>query len=530
MITKSKSNLFLFCAGILLLLSVFLHLYKLGEIPSGFFCDESSIGYNAWAMALTGADEYGNKYPLFFRCFDNYHEPVMVYSIVPIIKLFGLSEFTVRLPSALFHIIASISFYFLALRYCRNRYIALAGAFVFSVLPWIFPVSRVMMAGYTAMLLGICIGWLFMMRAFGEKSYTWAILSAAGWAFAMYSHNCGRPVTAVILTVFTLCFYRMLLKRWKIYTVFASSFFIFMAPMIIAVMRNPRILGGRFSQIAVWNNSSGIWETLQRIISNYCGYFSSTFLFLSGDGNLRHNSGFGGELYIFLFPLLLAGFVVLYTQLKKNPWYAFILIGIFTYPVAAIFTIDPIHATRSINGAPFWTILCLLGADWLFQSRRILRSILIIISVLAAIEVSFYMTHYFTRYREISENAFSAPFITTLKYAFERMNKDDSIYISPTFFPHAVDRSFKPVWYSHFLFFGRVSPADYQKKGLPLRIVPYGGVVSSPGYLVRSSHVADDYGALYPNFEKVPSGTKCSGRIKYKKNIYYEIYRIGGTE
>ena len=527
MITKSNPYLFVFFAIFFLCLTIFLHLYKLGGRPDGFYCDEASIGYNAWSIVRTGADEYGNNYPLFFRCFDNYHEPVMVYSVAVLVKLFGLSEFIVRLPSALFLILASVAFYFLAKGYCRNKYIAMGAAFVFSVLPWIFPVSRVMMAGYSAMLLGICVGWLFMMKAFGGRSYVAAVLSAGGWAFAMYSHNCGRPVSAAILVVFTLCFYKMLLGRWKIYVLFASSFFIMMVPMIIAVARNPQILGSRFSQIAVWSSSSGIPETLQRIFFNYCSYFSPQYLFISGDQNLRHNSGFGGELYIFLVPLLIAGLFLMYFKLKKNPWYGLMLIGIFICPLAAVFTTGVMHSTRTLNGAPFWMILAVCGAAWLYGNRPRQHKLLAVIAFLAVFEVSLYMKHYFSTYSEISPNAFSAPFNNTLKYVFARMKENEKLYVSPTFFPHAVDSTFKPVWYSHFLFYGRVNPSEYQRHGLPGNIVPYCGRLSSPGYFIRSGTLIDNTGAVYPNFERIPHGAAYLMRIPCSINTYYEIYRIG---
>lgn len=530
MTAKSDKNLFFVSAGLLIVIGIFLHFYRLSSLPCGFFCDEASIGYNAWSIVSTGADEYGNKYPLFFRCFDNYHEPVMVYSVAFLVKLFGLSEFTVRLPSAIFLILASVAFFFLAKRYCRNKYIALGAAFVFSSLPWIFPVSRAMMAGYTAMLLGICMGWLFTMKTFGRRSYLYAVLAAAGWAFAMYSHNCGRPVTAALLVAFTLCFYKMLLKRWKIYLLFASSFFVFMVPMIVAVIRNPQILTGRYSQISVWNAFASVSDSLLHIFFNYCAYFSPQYLFFEGDRNLRHNSAFGGELYIFLIPLLAAGLLSVYFRLRKNPWCAFILIGIFIYPLAAVFTSGVMHSTRTLNGIPFWMILSVCGATFFYRAGRMTRKLLVAIAFIAAFEISAYMAHYFSTYPGIARNAFSAPLNNTLKYVFSRIGDKQVLYVSPTFFPHAVDSSFKPVWYSHFLFYGRIDPAAYQKNGLPSWIVPYSGRVAAPGYLLRSSSLKDDFGALYPNFESIPPGAKYLLRIPYSRNNFYEIYWIDGRK
>jgi predicted membrane-bound mannosyltransferase len=175
-----KRAVFRGVATLLLGITCVLHFWKIGLLPSGLYGDECSIAYNAYCIAETGADEYGTRYPVFFRGFDNYHDPVMVYSLVPLIKVFGLQESVARLPSAVFHILASVIFALLVQEYCRDRWISLACGFVFSVIPWAFPVSRTVSAGYTPMLFGMVAGWLWLLKAFGERSHGYAV--AAGVA------------------------------------------------------------------------------------------------------------------------------------------------------------------------------------------------------------------------------------------------------------------------------------------------------------------------------------------------------------
>ena len=83
---KSRAKLvYRFVALTALLAVCFLHFWKLGSAPRGFYADEASIAWNAECIAKTGADEYGVKYPVFFRCFDTYTDPVDVYSaVIPI--------------------------------------------------------------------------------------------------------------------------------------------------------------------------------------------------------------------------------------------------------------------------------------------------------------------------------------------------------------------------------------------------------------------------------------------------------------
>jgi predicted membrane-bound mannosyltransferase len=56
---------------LILFLAFFFRFYQLGNIPFGFFCDEASVGYNAYSLANTGTDEWGVKWPLFFKAFVN---------------------------------------------------------------------------------------------------------------------------------------------------------------------------------------------------------------------------------------------------------------------------------------------------------------------------------------------------------------------------------------------------------------------------------------------------------------------------
>lgn len=85
----------------ILFLAAFLRLYKISEVPPGVNRDEASIGYTAYSLMQTGKDEYGKPFPLSFQSFGDWKLPLYIYATIPFIKLFGLNELAVRLPSAL---------------------------------------------------------------------------------------------------------------------------------------------------------------------------------------------------------------------------------------------------------------------------------------------------------------------------------------------------------------------------------------------------------------------------------------------
>src|SRR5271156_264993 len=98
--TLVRERVFCFTLLVAIVVALFLHFWRIGSVPRGFSVDECSVAYNAYCIAKTGADEYGVKYPVFFRCLDNYQDPVLIYCLAPLVKVFGLTERTVRIPSA----------------------------------------------------------------------------------------------------------------------------------------------------------------------------------------------------------------------------------------------------------------------------------------------------------------------------------------------------------------------------------------------------------------------------------------------
>lgn len=532
---QREFHVFCITACLLLFLTGFLHFFRFGEVPTGFYPDESSIGYNAFCIAETGADEYGSKYPLFFKCFGNYQDPVMVYSIAPMVKMFGLEKWVVRFPSSVFHILASVIFFFLAARHVRNRWICLGGAFVFSILPWVFPISRVMMSGYTAMLLGMMAGWYFLMRALGAGSFYYAFLAGFFWAFAMYAHNIGRPMTALILVCFVLAFNVLLIKRWKVFAVFVISYVISLIPMIVSVMNHPESMTSRFSLLSVWAGSSGPMETMLRIFDRYFEYFSPSFLFISGDPILRHHTGASGELYIFMVPFIIAGIYIIIKNLSRNPYFRFIFMGLIVYPVAAVVTVDHFHSTRALNGSIFWCLTAVIGAAyiWRMQERKIIRLAFFCIIAISSLESALYMKDYFGSYVQKSRADFLSPIVEAFDYSFKNLKPGETLYVSASVIPQRVNTEFKPFWYSHLLFFGKVPPAIYQAKGIPKEsICAYQGQPLRKGILVRSNIVSftDEGGLIHSllNDELVPGNSTLIRQfpIMVGKEAFLEVYLL----
>ena len=123
---------------IFLILSIafLLRFYKLGEIPAGFYQDESAIGYNAYSVMETGKDEHGQTFPLYFKSFGDYKLPVYIYLTALSVQTFGLNEFAVRFPSALFGFLTVVVFYFFVKELTRNKPLSIISTAFLAISPW----------------------------------------------------------------------------------------------------------------------------------------------------------------------------------------------------------------------------------------------------------------------------------------------------------------------------------------------------------------------------------------------------------
>jgi len=119
-----------------------LRLYNLGNHPPGLTWDEAGLGYNAYSILKTGRDEFGVRLPLIFKSFGDYKPGVYIYLTVPSVAVFGLTEFAVRLPSALFGALAVIGIYFLVNEIFASKKLGLIAAVVLTFMPWHLHFSR----------------------------------------------------------------------------------------------------------------------------------------------------------------------------------------------------------------------------------------------------------------------------------------------------------------------------------------------------------------------------------------------------
>lgn len=380
----NKLNFHVILLTLILVLGFGLRTYRLGEIPSGFFADEASIGYNAYTILTKGTDEYGTSYPLFFRAFGEYKSPIQIYATIPFVALFGLNEFSTRLPSAIFGTLTILAIYLLtkelftwrvknsARKQSNNEAIALMTTFFLAISPWHIHFSRVALEGLMPFVFFTTFGsYLFL------KSRTYHLLllaSAAMFILAMYSYFVARLFIPLFGLLLIPIYAHSLIKHKKEMFISFLLVIILLLPLINHTLSPVGF--SRWQQVSVFTDSTVNTNITEHIMKNYTSHFSLDFLFFKGDVGMlgqfitRHSVRGIGELYLLQFPFLLFGFFYLF---RKGAQHEFLLLitWFFLYPVGSMFTASAsAQATRSIIGVIPFQIVSAVGLYWTMNFLR----------------------------------------------------------------------------------------------------------------------------------------------------------------
>ena len=509
-----------------------LHFWKLGSAPQGFHGDEASIAYNAYCIACTGADEYGTRWPLFFRSFNTYVDSVDVYSAVPPVRILGLHQWTARLVVALYYLLACVAFFVLLRAWRMGKWFALAGSFALSVVPWLFPSGRnVSLAAHFAGLCGLIMGLVLTDSALRRRSTRQAVLAGVTWAFTFYTHQSIYAVVALLTVGCGVVLWRPLVRRWRVVSVILVSALVALLPLLISALRFEKAPLARFQALGVFRDAAPLKDVAISVANHYLDYFSIPFLFLSGDHELRHHTGYGGELYWCLAPLILIGICVAIRYWRLQPRYRVVLIGLLVSPISATLTVDRLHSTRSLYAAIFWVLLAVIGARALWRHRRVGRKLVALAVVVGLVESSLYFADYFGPYQTRSRAGFGTGLTEAIEYCFDRIDSNQALYVSATIGgPNYVwlNRDLKPFFYVYFLFYGKIDPSTYQHGGFSHTVVrPYLEKIDQAGLLLRCNlYLGRTQLTPVPNPEYLPGRSKLLAAFQDYVPFEYQVFEV----
>lgn len=407
--------------GLIFLLGLFLRLFQLGYVPGGFTPDEASQGYSAYSLLKTGKDEWGLSWPITsFRAFNDYRAPLQTYLIIPSIAIFGLNEFGVRFPSAIFGSLAIIFVYFLAKKlFPKSENIGLWAAFFLAISPWNIQFSRMALeANFSSFF--FTGGLLFFLIALEKPRYY--ILSAILWGFDLYSYLAAKIFIPLFVLGLLFVFRDKILKLKKHLLAFLLILGVFAAPLYLDAFFGPGNIRGKdviitnfssenISQISKVQYQSPlniISPKLTRIfenkfvftenafIQNYLSYLSPAFWFAESGRETSYAIIPGrGLFYLWMLPLLLYGIYILVKDGSKTS--KIICLWFFLGIIPAAITKEGYRPNRAGSLLTLFEIVSAYGLISLMDLKNIFNKLWqeITVGLIIFISLMFYLVDLF---------------------------------------------------------------------------------------------------------------------------------------
>lgn len=365
---------------VIMLIGAGLRFYQLGANPQRFNQDEMLLGYDAWSIWQTGRDHHGAFMPVVFRAFNDYVPPVGTYIDVPFVGLFGLSETTARLPSALLGT-ATIVLVGLLGRRWFSPLAGLAAALFLCISPWHINYSRLahpsaLMPFFIALSLYTFSRGLDSVSAAKStggstrSGYLWLALSSLSFALLAGTYPTMKLEVPLLILACIIASAGFLLRNYHAALFWLGLILLFGSPLLL-------------EQLLHWDENQIRYNTMSLVsrqgwppvfFHQYAQYFNPDALLFSGfTGGLQVLTEFVGEVFWLEGPLWIVGIIALARQdPNRRPNWPYrvgmlLALGLLFAPVASSLTTDPMHEIRAYGMVPFLELLSGYGAAYVWS-------------------------------------------------------------------------------------------------------------------------------------------------------------------
>jgi len=485
-----KNNINKLVVALIIVVAIFFRLYDLSGVPPQPTVDEVSIGYNAYSILKTGADEYGAKFPILLRAYDDWRPALYVYLVIPFIALFDLNVLAVRLPSVILSTLSVIAIYLLLKELFKNSNLKLEignwkfdipiiATALFAISPWHIYISRLgheVNASYAFFIFGL----LFFFRFVNKEKWS-LYLSALFLALSFDSYQSTKLVAPVILLALVILYFKKLIANKKTVIISALIGFFVALPILATSFGQNALI--RFKATNILEYSVEYFETQKArhdedktrgdilgvlfdnrkiasgllISKAYLSHLDPQWLFLN-EGGEQFKAPNLGLLYLFELPLIVLGllFVARIGIPVKTVRFIFIWAAIAIIPGAI--TTGYAHPMRIFSFLPLPQIFAAIGFLVFVSYFKRYRTTILAGLVFVGIIFAFWFFHsYFTLVpRELSRH-FQYGVLQALDEAARIESSYDRVVVSNR------DRLFES--YMFYLYLHKIDPASYQAQG-----------------------------------------------------------------
>jgi 4-amino-4-deoxy-L-arabinose transferase-like glycosyltransferase len=321
-----------------------LYTHALDRAPVYLGGDEAHFAIGGDAVAKSGRNVNGDRWPLFFNLADplgdpvkmpwgdTWYHPMLFYLIAIALKFVALSEAAVRLPNALIGGVLTPFLIYGAARRMRFGFSgAIAAAICIALSPTHYILSREAL-DYTLMM-PFAAAWAWLLADYLD---TRRLRSAIGLGVILgvgcYSYIASWGAMPFLLAVSWLAFWRSG-AGWP-RAVLASGIAFAPAPLVLAVwlQYHPTVVHQTLERYRILETNrapedQGRLANVNAAVPDYTSYFTWQFLFRVGGPNITTSTG---------------------------------VIGVFLLPVAVLFPIGIVALARRRDPIPAWPIVAAL--------------------------------------------------------------------------------------------------------------------------------------------------------------------------
>lgn len=440
------------------LVSLFLRSYKVNSYPP-LLWDEAALGYNAYSILETGKDEYGKTLPLIFTSFGDYKPGLYVYLAVPFVKLFGLNELSVRLPSIILGSLIPILIYLLIITFDKNKYkLAMIAAWVTCFNPYNIHYSRGSWETNIITFEIILITLLFL-----KKKY---LASGIILGLSLYTYQSGKMVGLLVILIL------FLIKKFEILKPkFIIPIFILALPIaygllfskdsnrlkVVSLFSYPRSITEQ-AQITAESNKldyqifhGQTTYFIRNVLTRYFNHFSPEFLAIKGDWqNPRHSAPYTG---VILYPSLIFLIIGLFMAKYKEPINKFFLLVLLFAPIPAALTRDIVQATRTMWISIALVYFIAVGIDIFLNKYKNITVYCLLITVYLFCFI-YYTDLYLNHMVKTHPVDWLSGYKESTQYLIKNQNKYQNIKMT----------DFYGQPYIYYLFYSKYPPSLYQKQ------------------------------------------------------------------
>lgn len=345
---------------------------NLSLIPPHLSNDEISIAYDAYSVLKTMRDEHNHLLPLSFQSHNTYKAPLAIYLTVPMVAIFGNTDFAARVTSAFLGSLTVLIIGLLVFELTKNRLLSLLSSSMLSISPIHILTSRMAYEANIALFFFVLGIYLFFLSLRKNNNNNIVILSSVSFALSLYGYHTEWIFTPFIMGTLLTLNYKAVIRR-PIYWISILIFILLITPLFLDFLNNLYSTTRASTEIILKDPSLAVklashdfffWQkiafVLQAIFEKLSSYFNLSYLFFTGYDLLPKGDPF--QVGTFLFPLLpffLFGIVKTFPLFKEKSKFIYILL--ITAPATASLTSGPQSTSRNLVSLIPISIICAAG-------------------------------------------------------------------------------------------------------------------------------------------------------------------------